>query len=299
MSNINHIKTINRIYDEVFKKLYNDTCYVFLCGGVGENCIRDKVRVHLERNNIQVLYPEDLFIEMLNRNKSNSLLDYENILGKSSNYVLLICESYGSAAELGAFVQNDEIRKKLLVGINKKFIRDNSFIMGGPVKSVIIDDDSRVFEYDMNNLSGFYNGVLKRIKKRYSVSLDSFFSKSEPDFELLPTYISLIPILLFFYHTITRREIFHNLKQWLIENDKCPNDYNELFNAAIKYLLKLGIITVSGVVDVEKELNEQILELSKKGLKTTNINLSKSSISYKNMLQDEIRYDILKEQLNS
>ena len=38
---------------------------------------------------------------------------------------------------------------------------------------------------------------------------------------------------------------------------------------------------------------------TKKGLKTTNINLSKSSISYKNMLQDEIRYDILKEQLNS
>lgn len=293
---MNNIKIIDKIYNNIFIKLYLDTCCVFLCGGIGKECIRDKTRLHLEKNDIQVLYPEDLFIEMFNKNKKKSLLDYENFLGKSSDYILIICESFGSAAELGAFVQNAEIKDKVLIAINKKYIRNNSFIMDGPVKSIKNKDPKRIFEYDIRNLENFYNNIDKCFIKRKSSQLWKQFYKTEPDFKLLPTYISLIPLIVYFYRTINRQTLFVSLKKWLIKVDKCPDDYNEIFNAAIKYLLKLGIITMSGVVDVDKELNEQVLQLSVKGLNRTINNLNTSNISYKMMLQDEIRYDILKEQ---
>lgn len=71
-----------KIHDEIFAKSYEDTLYVFLCGGATDDCIRDNIRVHLESNGIQVLYPEDLFMEMMNKDRKSNLLDYENILAK-------------------------------------------------------------------------------------------------------------------------------------------------------------------------------------------------------------------------
>ena len=161
---MDYLQFIERIYDDLYKSIYEDTCYVFLCGGAGKNCIRDKVRKHLEEKQIQVLYPEDLFIEILNRNKNTDLLQYENLLAESADIIFIVCESIGSSAELGAFVQNDIMRNKLLVGINKKYSRDKSFIMDGPVKKIKNNASEKVMIYNVNDLSEFYDNLDRYFK---------------------------------------------------------------------------------------------------------------------------------------
>ncbi len=75
-------------------------------------------------------------MDMLNRDKKTDLLEYENLLADNSDMVCIICESMGSAVELGAFVGNRKLEQKLIVCINQKFARDKSFIMMGPVKHI-------------------------------------------------------------------------------------------------------------------------------------------------------------------
>ncbi len=287
------------IYNDFFKRQYEDTCYVFLCGGSADNCIRNKIRLLLESNEIQVLYPEDLFMEMMNRNKKTNLLDYENLLAKSADSILLICESMGSAAELGAFVQIESIKNKLLVGIEKKYCRQHSFIMDGPVKKLkTLDKKNRVIIYDKNNISEFNKHItnfFKSMKRKKHLDL---CQKTDSSFSLLPEYISFIPMLIYFYQEINRKVLFTNLKELIKKQYNIPKDYNELFNASLRYLHKLGIIVTLGNVSIENNINDQIIKLSDKGYYKTYNLINNSYIFNKNKLYDRIRCDILKEQFN-
>ena len=287
-----------RIHDEIFVKTYEDTVYVFLCGGASDNCIRNKIRIHLESNGIQVLYPEDLFMEMMNKNKQSNLLDYENILARSADSILLICESMGSAAELGAFVQSEQIRKKLIIGIERKYRRQHSFIMDGPVKKLQTLGKERLIVFDKSNLSEFEDSILSKYRF-FSPKRNSFFFKdSSPDFSTLPEYISFIPLIIYFYKEYSRKDLYKNMKELIKNKYTMPKEYNELFNAALRYLHKLGIISIIGNINIERSINEQVLTLSLKGYNSTDSFFRKSNVSYKNELHDEIRCDILKEQLN-
>ena len=123
-----------KIYKDVSAKTFSRFFFVFFCGGADKNNIRNRVRTYLEKERFQVLYPEDLFMDMLNRDKNSDLLEYENLLADSADVVCIICESMGSAVELGAFVQSEKFEQKLIVCMNQKYARDKSFIMMGPVK---------------------------------------------------------------------------------------------------------------------------------------------------------------------
>lgn len=294
------LERFRKIHNEIFSRTYEDTLYVFLCGGASDTCIRDKIRIHLERNNIQVLYPEDLFMEMMNKNKKSNLLDYENILANSADSILLICESMGSAAELGAFVQSDEIKNKLIVGIEKKYRRQHSFIMDGPVKKLQVMDKKRVITFDRANLLDFNKTIISRYKniKRERKFKSLFLKNPSPDFSSLPEYISFIPLIIYFYKEYNRKDLFNNLRELIKSIYIIPNNYKELFNASLRYLHKLGLISVIGNINIENSLNEQLLVLSEKGYLKTKDFFRKSNVAYKNELHDLIRCDILKEQLN-
>ncbi len=287
-----------KIHDEIFAKTYEDAIYVFLCGGAAETCIRNKIRTQLESNGIQVLYPEDLFMEMMNKNKKSNLLDYENILARSADSILLICESMGSAAELGAFVQSEQIRNKLIIAIEKKYRRQHSFIMDGPVKKLQTLDKDRVIIFDKTNLSEFEKCVLFKYRALRLKRNSPFSKDSSPNFSTLPEYISFIPLIIYFYKEYNRKELYKNLKELIKNKYSIPKDYNELFNASLRYLHKLGIISVIGNTNIERSINEQVLTLSEKGYISANTFFRKSNVPYKNELHDKIRCDILKEQLN-
>lgn len=280
------------IYNDVFCSTSTESFFIFLCGGADKYHIRDKIRSQLERNELQVLYPEDLFIDMLNRDKKSDLLEYENLLANNSHIVCIICESMGSAVELGAFVQNEQLLQKLIVCINQKYARDKSFIMMGPVKHLQKNSKSSVLVYKEKQPEVLGDELVKKFKRLQRLSR----RRSEIlSFEQLAAYISFIPIITYFYKSVKRKEIHKNLKVLLKEQGELPKNYNQLFNASIKYLIKSGKM----VIKFDDFRSDETLSLSPKGyMETLNI-LSSSLAVDKTKLQDKIRCAILQRELNN
>ena len=84
------IKILNRIHKNVFCNIYEKSCYVFLCGGIDRSCIRDIVRIELEKNGVRVLYPEDLFLEILNKNKKKSGRNGKKHIYYSNQFLMML-----------------------------------------------------------------------------------------------------------------------------------------------------------------------------------------------------------------
>lgn len=288
---MDNYKTSKMIYDEVFSYTFSQSYYVFLCGGAGKNHIRNQICTMLEKDNYQVFYPEDLFIEMLNRNKKSDLLDFENLLAKNSDMICVICESMGSAVELGAFVQNADIQKKMVAAIEQKFSRNKSFINLGPLKYLSKINKNSILYYKKDELDKFV--------KQLEINFDKINRKDKKrlktlSFDNLSAYIAFIPMIIWFYGNIERKVLFHSIKELLTKEKKYPTSYNELFNASIKYLIKIRTV----VVDYNIEINEESYSLSGRGYNSTEYVLSKSIAYNKTKLHDEIRCDILRKQLN-
>lgn len=280
----------NSIYNDVFCNTFNQSCYVFLCGGAQKGNIRNSVKKQLENQQFQILYPEDLFMEMLNRDKRADLLEYENFLADNADVICIICESMGSAVELGAFVQNENIKKKLVVVINQKYSRDKSFIMMGPVKHLKKHYPEHIITYKPNQLT-----ELSQSLHKVFVSLHRRFrSNRNYSFDELSAFIAFLPIVVYFFKTIERKRLHKDFKKFLIFKKILPNKYNELFNVAIKYLLKNGILTT----EFHAQKTDVVISLTPKGYQEITASLSRSTAIEKTFLHDRIRCDILKEQLN-
>ncbi|RHW64359.1 hypothetical protein DZC34_12865 [Clostridium botulinum] len=146
---------IDKLYNDIYKNINREYIDVFLCGGMStnNNCIRDSVREKMEKNNIRVLYPEDLFMDILAKNKEKDLLSLENFLADNSDIICVLPESAGSFVELGAFTNNIKTLDKLFVMVNEKYKNDKSFIMMGPVKYITNNKaKERVIFYDRDNI---------------------------------------------------------------------------------------------------------------------------------------------------
>lgn len=289
---MNTLNIYEMIYNDVFCKTFSQSFFIFLCGGADKKHIRNKIRTLLEANKLQVLYPEDLFMDMLNRDKKADLLEYENLLADNSDMVCIICESMGSAVELGAFIQNNKLEQKLTVCINQKFARDKSFIMMGPVKHLKKINKTSVMLYkeDKPELLG-----TELTKKFHRLQRLSQKGNKQQSFNNLSAYIALIPMIVYFFMTVKRQELHKTLKDLLLKQNSLPLNYNQLFNASIKYLVKSGSL----ITKFENFQNDEFLSLSKKGY-TEIYNLLKLSwAANKTILQDRIRCAILKEQLNN
>ncbi|WP_240196262.1 retron St85 family effector protein [Salmonella enterica] len=83
--------------------------------------------------NYQLAYPEDLFEDLLEGQANNSLLSLEQQLAEAVDLIILIPESHGSFAELGAFSTRKELAEKMLVLQQNKYKADKSFINHGPI----------------------------------------------------------------------------------------------------------------------------------------------------------------------
>lgn len=86
----------------------------------------------------------------------DDLMDFEKFIASISRLILLISESPGSIAELGAFSQIPEISQKLLVYIHSQYYNENSFIKDGPVRYLENRNEQSVQEFgwsqDQNGL---------------------------------------------------------------------------------------------------------------------------------------------------
>lgn len=142
------------IADGFTRKLQVSNITVFLAGGrtVHTNTIRPLLRKELGGRpyvrGFDVLYPEELFQELLSRKPRQDLLTLETLLATSANAVIIIVESPGSIAELGAFVNSNELRPKLVAVVNKKHRNEKSFIMLGPVAQLRNERREAVIMHD-------------------------------------------------------------------------------------------------------------------------------------------------------
>ena len=281
-----------KIYKDVFCKTFSRFFFVFLCGGADKNNIRNRVRTYLEKERFQVLYPEDLFMDMLNRDKNSDLLEYENLLADSADVVCIICESMGSAVELGAFVQSEKFEQKLIVCMNQKYARDKSFIMMGPVKHLEKKNKEAVIRYKDTELEKLGAALSKKmtILRRFAQKGNKMQS-----FENIAAYISFIPVIVYFFKDVKRKELHKTLKELLLKNKELPATYNKLFNASLKYMVRSGSLTTR----FDENENDEILSLSKAGYMEVNDLLKLSYAANRTVLHDKIRCDILREQLNN
>ena len=78
----------------------------------------------------------------------DDLMDFEKFIASISRLVLLVSESPGSIAELGAFSQIHEISSKLLVYIHSSYYNQNSFIKDGPIRYLENRNEQSVQEFD-------------------------------------------------------------------------------------------------------------------------------------------------------
>lgn len=103
---------------------------IFLCGGNGTQSIRFHLEKYLKKS-LLVFKAEEVIDWKNSAIFQGDLLELEKYIAALAGIIVLIPESAGSIAELGSFVNDKEIRKKLLVVIERKYRRSSSFICDG------------------------------------------------------------------------------------------------------------------------------------------------------------------------
>lgn len=123
----------------VFKKGKH---FLFLCGAsTSDN--RDDLQTYLEKrrgNDSLVFRAEDIW-NRIAQYPDLSALEMEEFLARLSDVVIVLVESAGAIAELGAFAISPELRSKLLVILDRQYRHDESFIKNGPVR--MFDNDRK------------------------------------------------------------------------------------------------------------------------------------------------------------
>ncbi|HBY1514244.1 TPA: retron St85 family effector protein [Klebsiella aerogenes] len=121
---------------------------LFICGGEESSCgNRGILEKYITKHHKEYLtFRAELAWEVISHSKFESnkvvnALALEEWLADFSDIVIILVESYGTVAELGAFSLSDGLRKKLLPILDKKYERDLSFINTGPV--MWVNNDSK------------------------------------------------------------------------------------------------------------------------------------------------------------
>ena len=113
---------------------------IFLCGAkesVPRQNLKDYLAAYYE--NALVFFADNVW-EYLASQEDQNALEMETQLARLADIVCVIVESPGTIAELGAFSNNEELRRKLLPILDRQFKIDKSFINSGPI--TWIDRDS-------------------------------------------------------------------------------------------------------------------------------------------------------------
>jgi len=113
---------------------------IFLCGGKNSQR-RDHIAGYLRKHYPDILffYAEEAWLSIASQTRLNAL-QMEERLASLADMVLIIVESPGTFAELGAFSLSPNLRKKLVLILDRQYKSEASFINTGPVRWV--DSDS-------------------------------------------------------------------------------------------------------------------------------------------------------------
>lgn len=284
-----------QIYEEIYLHIELSNIDIFLCGGAsGRTNIskRDQLREQLEKNKkISIFYPEDMFMEFLNRKKYD-LLTLESFLADNSDLILIVCESPGSFAELGAFVNNESTLNKVVVLIQKKYKKAKSFIRQGPVQHVELHNKENViyFNDDMEELTREVN---RYIDKKYWFYRNKKYHKYAPktkDINLISGQFYFILLLLYFDNKIDVKQMPTIVREIYFERNFRADSFEVLYTAALKRLHKEGMLLKSF------ENGENFYQLTAKGYFRAKTLLNDVNVAERDHAVNKIRMKILQAQ---
>ncbi len=89
----------------------------------------------------------------------SDLLSFEEELSQLASVTVIILESPGAIAELGAFCVNEKINKNLVIVLSEDHHQSKSFITLGPLRK-INDDSVLVYDWDYENISSTVSSEL-------------------------------------------------------------------------------------------------------------------------------------------
>lgn len=294
------IITVNQdIVEEIYHKIFLNTrrknIDLFLCGGASSKNYtsnRDLIRGILKKNNrISVLYPEDMFMELLNRKKYD-LLTLERFLAENSDAICIVCESPGAFVELGAFVNNSETFQKVIVLIHNKYKNAKSFIVQGPVAYVKANKQENVIYYN-NDIKEVTEQVTKLLKRRfwlYGYKHRKFESVTK-DINLISGQYYFIILMLFFYNQIEVKSMVNIIKSIYLKKNYDESKFEMVFMSALRRLYKDGMLIKCSISE-----EGSVYELTDKGYEYIKNILSYVVIECQTKVIDGLRLKIIKKQ---
>lgn len=272
------------MHDNVYKKINQNYVDIFLCGGASNNnnYVRDDVKKHLEKNsNLRILYPEDLFIEMLYKDKQADLLSLEKFLADNCDIICIICESPGSLVELGAFTNHNTLNKVVAV-IEKKRQKDKSFIMLGPIKLIKKNHTENIVFYSKDDLVD----LTYKLKKLFKNPKNNLTMNKRPINSIIGLYY-FIPIILYFFRSLETANLISYLKFLFKKQTYSISEFNTLFRSSIKLLYKDKFIQKNSINSIT------VYELTEQGYRNVFNVLNATHLKNNSKLYDSIRFGIM------
>jgi len=167
--------------------------FIFLCGAnksealISErrNALIDFSRKHLTHT--QFFLAEKMFATLQEEGHKGNILDIEKQISTFADHIVIVLESNSAFTELGAFAHDKELRKKLIVINDSKYMESKSFINLGPIKAIEeVSGKDAVVHYKMNEdgihkldaIGDTFNPLYKLLKdpligKTVPINLDS------------------------------------------------------------------------------------------------------------------------------
>lgn len=147
------------ITERIYVPVYHKKRTIFLCGAdikdksKGRSKMATLLTENQSRIQYELLYPETLFDDLLAGQGQQSLLALENILANSVDAIVLLPESPGSFAELGAFSNNKNLVNKLICITDLRYKNKRSFLNYGPNRLIKASNSGKVsyLDYDKFN----------------------------------------------------------------------------------------------------------------------------------------------------
>jgi hypothetical protein len=124
-------------------RVFRPSKFMFLCGGYISNEVGSKpinlrdylFRVRQIANRYNVVLAEKA-TQLFRDSAYDDLISFEEDIARIASVVLVIAESPGSLAELGAFTANETIRNALRVVIQQRHEVAESFVRYGPIQRI-------------------------------------------------------------------------------------------------------------------------------------------------------------------
>lgn len=221
----------------------NEACLdVFLCGKgqiKGETSLRDKLRDKFKNeNNVRILYPEDLFIDLFNKKRHYDMLSLEKFLASNCDVICIICEdSPGALVELGAFTNSSETFEKVMAMVPIKYKNNKSFIMLGPIKYLQQNNKESVLFYS-SDMDDTYKKLSRKFKRRLLFRHRSH----KKDIDTIIGQYYFILMIIYYFKVIEVEDLVRYLRYVIKERKIVINDFDLLYSASLKQLYKDKII---------------------------------------------------------